>query len=54
MQTTRFNRQTPDRRSLKLRLVETVANGNQYAAEELRLLMKLTASETLRGSKKFH
>jgi hypothetical protein len=41
-----------DRLSLKHQLVTAVANGNDLAAEEIRMLLKINRSEQLRGEKR--
>jgi len=48
--------QNPDSagQSLKQKLVTAVANGDEHAAQELRLLLKMNTPEQLRGNRSRH
>ena len=50
MQAINYEHPQAERHSLKQKLVAAVANGNDTAADELRLLLKMKARERLPGS----
>ena len=52
VRTTDYRPQSGDSLTLKQQLVSAVANGDELAAAELRLLLKINQPEHLRGSLK--